>query len=374
MRVLHLITTLDTGGAEMMLYKLLSHHQTQKVSPMVVSLGPPGTIGAQIEKLGIRVAHLGLGPNTARPSAVLKLIRLIRENRPHIIQSWMYHSDLMALLAAKLSNGGKIVWNIRGSQRKLSHFKPMTMMIMSLCALLSRFPDAVVVNSISGRRFHQSIGYRPKRFVTIKNGFNMDRLRPNVSAGKQLRKEWGFNNETFCVALIARYRPVKGHDTFLKAAKLIIQKGYPIKFILCGDGITYHNQALSGFICELALQDHVLLLGHREDVPQVLNAVDALVSASYSEGFSNVLGEAMACAVPCVVSDVGDSAYIVNSTGKIVPPNNSSAMAEAIIELFSMPADQRRKLGEKARQRISDHFSLDKIVDEYYRLYSGLIN
>jgi glycosyltransferase involved in cell wall biosynthesis len=372
MRILHVITTLDTGGAQMMLYKLLLRLDQKEFSSRVVSLIPPGIIGEKIQALGITVSDLGMRRGMVNPMAFFKLTELISLWKPAIIQTWMYHSDLLGLLAAKTARAGKVVWNIRSSGMDFSNYGYYTAWTAILCALLSRFPEAVITNSHVAKECHLKLGYRPRHFEVIPNGFDLGRFQPNVKARRRIRDELRLGPETPCIGLIARFDPKKDHGMFFYAIKKVVNACKDSQFVLCGDLVSDDNVQLRGWIDDLGIESYVHLLGRREDMPGIMAAMDVVVLSSASESFPNVVGEAMACGVPCVVTDVGDSARIVSNTGKVVPPKDPNALADAILELLEMRVEERQKLGQKARERIRDHYSLDKIVGDYEELYLSI--
>jgi glycosyltransferase involved in cell wall biosynthesis len=226
----------------------------------------------------------------------------------------------------------------------------------------------VVVNSLAGKQLHEKIGYRPRRWEVIPNGFDLDRFRPNVVARNRIRQGLGLSSDTVLVALIARLDPMKDHATFIDAATQVIKLRPNTHFLLMGKGV----EQLATHAGVKTLSNRVHLFGERQDVDHVLSAVDIACLSSISEGFPNILGEAMAVEVPCVSTDVGDVRFLVGSTGRIVPVRNPEAMAMAIVELIDCSPYVRAELGREARARIEAEFSLPRMIDRYQRLYSDL--
>lgn len=372
MKILHLITSLDIGGAQMMLYKLLSRMNRNEFSNRVISLLPEGPVSDKIRRLDVPLKHLNLPHGMVTPKALLCLTKSIYLWKPNIIQTWLYHSDLLGLLVAKGTLIGKIVWNIRCSNMELANYRLHTTWTMRMCSLLSRFPDAVITNSDTARNFHIKLGYKPRQFEVIPNGFDLKEFHPNNNS-RDLQKEIGLPENAVCIGMIARFDPKKDHRTFFQAARIVLNSHPEIRFILCGDQVDETNSNFKLLIEEAGGSNRIYLLGPRADMPQIMAAMDIVVSSSsFGEGFPNVIGEAMATEVPCVVTDVGDSARIVGQTGKVVAPKNPDALAKGIIELLKLPAEKRHELGRMARQRIRDHFSLEKIVRDYEKLYYKL--
>ena len=211
--VAHLITTLERGGAEAMLTKLAKAHAGQGVRPLVISLTGPGIYGPELEAAGIPVWSLGLRRGVPEPGALLKLVGILRREKPDLLQSWLYHADLLALLAAPLAGVRRLAWNIRCSDMDMRRYSRLSRWLVALLARLSRLPDAVVVNSEAGRLLHHELGYRPKRWVTLANGFDTGRFRPDTEARRDVRAELGLPGDALAVGLIARVDPMKDHAT-----------------------------------------------------------------------------------------------------------------------------------------------------------------
>ena len=373
LKIVHLITDLDTGGAEMMLYKLLSAIDRQRFASQVISLLPLGPVAEKISSLGIQVDTLNLERGIQGPLAFLRAVRALKKNRPDILQTWLYHADLLGLLAGRMAGIRKITWNLRCSNMELENYNRTTSLAIKACARLSRFPDAVITNACSAREFHKKLGYRARRFEVIPNGFDLDHFKPSNTKRQETREGLGLNDDSPCIGFVARFDPMKDHRTFIRAAGMVLEKMPLARFVLCGDGITPENDALAGYLLEAGIKGQVLLLDRRENVADIMACLDIAVSSSaYGEGFPNVVGEAMACGVPCVVTDVGDSADIVGDTGLVIRPKDADALAKAILKLLRLPERERKVLGDQARQRIADTFSLAAVVGQYESFYLDL--
>lgn len=358
----------------MMLLKLVSRMDREKFTSRVVSLLNSGPVAQRIHDLGIEISSLGLSRGMPTPGAFLRLVRIIRAARPDIVQTWLYHADLIGLLAAKLAWYGKAVWNIRCSDMELANYRRMTALTLAVNAKLSRFPACVIANSYNAKEYHKKLGYRPKRFEVIPNGFDMKRFKPDAEAAAGVRHELGIPERAPIIGLVARFDPMKGHETFLEAARILCVKRPDVHYLLCGDNITMDNQVLAQTARKSGLGEELHLLGRREDVPRIMAALTvATLCSSYGEGFANVVGEAMACCVPCVVTDVGDSAYIVGDTGLVVPPRNPCALADAWNRVLSINGNDRHALGLSARKRVTSLFSIDAITEQYEKLYCEIV-
>ena len=371
-RLVHIITGLKTGGAEMMLYKLLSQIDRDKFDCQVISLTDEGIIGPKIQALGIPVFSVGIRNGLPDPIGFFRLVVQLKKHQPDIVQTWLYHADFLGGLAAKLIGVKKVIWNIRHSNLDAGVNKWHTRMTARFCALLSGWlADGIICNSERAAQVHQALGYKKSLFHQIGNGFDLAKFCPDAAAKSALCKQFDVPEKTRLIGLIARFDPQKNHQNFIKAASYIIKKFTNIRFILVGAGIDHHNGQLQKWIEETGHSGHFLLLGERNDIAHINAALDIACSSSLGESFPNAIGEAMACSVPCIVTDVGDSAKLVGDTGLVVPTDNPDALANAIIELLIKPEAVRQNLGKLARQRIEKNFSIISIIREYEQLYAN---
>lgn len=375
MRILHIITTLDCGGAEAMLVKLVQAMAAgDGTRSTVVSLMGPGIYGAVLSQSGVPVHCLGMRRGVPTPGAVLRLVRILRREKPDVVQTWMYHADLIGTLAARLGGVGPVCWNIRCSDMDLSQYSRLTRWLVALLARLSTLPAAILVNSQAGLRAHQALGYQPRAWCVIPNGFDAERFRPDRLVRQQVRQELGLSEEALVIGMVARFDPMKDHATFLAAAAILAQRHPGLRFILVGKDVTPDNPAFADTdTAGGALAGRLRLLGQRGDVHRLLPALDVVcLSSAFGEGFPNVLGEAMACAVPCVATDVGDAAWLLAGTGLTVPPRQPQAFADAVDHLLSLPAEERLRLGQAARQRILDGLTVSAVAGQYGDVYARL--
>lgn len=369
MRILHVITDLVTGGAQMMLLRLLSRHQVD-FDTRVISLSDEGTLGPRISELGIPVYGLGIRASVPNPFRALSIVRFVHRFRPQLMQGWMYHGNLMASLAGVFpQNRVPVLWNIRQSLYDIATERRLTAAVIRVGAFLSHQPATIIYNSELAARQHEAIGYEAQKRVVIPNGFDCQMFCPDAEARKQVRVQLGIGQDAILIGMIARYHPVKDHASFLRAANLVARTHPHVRFLLVGEGVTVEERALTKLIREQHLESRIFLLGERLDTPRLTAALDIACSASLGEGFSNTIGEAMACGVPCVVTDVGDSTLVVANTGLSVRPNDPEALAQAIDHLVDAGPEQRRQLGVAARRRIQTEFSLPTIAHRYEDLY-----
>lgn len=379
-KIMHLITNLEGGGTENVLYKLLANIDNSAFQSQVVSMMNNGPTGSKIQARGIPVRTLGMKRNPGDLAAAVRLLRIIRQDQPDIVQTWLYHADLFGGLTAKMARLKPIIWNIRHSNLDPKHDKRTSIWTVKVCSYLSYYvPFHIVACSESSKRIHASYGYDTGRMTVIHNGFELDRFKPDRAARIKLRQELRIPEQASVIGMVARYHPQKDHHNFVQAANILVNGTIDertqvdpnsLHFLLCGEDVSYDNEELVGWIEQYGLSDHFSLLGQRDDIPQMTAALDiASLSSKYGEGFSNVIGEAMACGVPCAVTDIGDSALIVGDSGQVVPSGNPQALATAWQNLLELSIEGRIQLGVAARARVVSHFSLESMVRRYQNLY-----
>jgi glycosyltransferase involved in cell wall biosynthesis len=374
-KLLHIITGLNTGGAEMMLYKLLTTLDRGRFGSAVVSLSDYGSVGQRISELGIPVSALGLSPSVPHPKPTLSLLNHIRVEKPGIVQTWMYHSDLLGGVAAKICGAIPVVWNLQNSTLDPLRSRTSTRWVVRACARFSNsIPDRIVCCSDAVREIHAGLGYARKPMTVIPNGVDPTVFSPDRAARISVRQELGLTTEAVLIGMVARFDPQKDHGTFLKAAAVIAARHPEVQFLLCGSGVDRTNDRLIGWAQNFGIEHRCHLLGLRHDLPRLTAALDiAVLSSSYGEGLANVILEAMSCAVPSVVTSVGGNPDLVADTGRTVPRENPDALASALRELIESGAEARARLGFAARERIQCRFSLSAIVKDYERLYEQLV-
>lgn len=372
--VIHVITGLNTGGAEMMLFKLLQRLDRERFSSHVISLTSLGDLGPRIAALGIPVETVGMKPYMPSLSDFFRLVRILKSLRPNIVHTWLYHADLLGGLAARFAGVSAIGWCIRNSDLDRDRTKFSTRAVVGLCASISRWiPSRILSCSEKARQIHVEHGYVAEKMVVVPNGFDLARFKPNNEARRQIRAELGIADQTPLVGLIGRFDPQKNHAGFFEAARMLSYHMPHVRFVLAGQGIDVNNPALMRAIAEASMLANTHLLGLRNDIPGLMAALDVLASSSsYGEAFPNVLGEAMACGVPCVVTDVGDSAYIVGDTGRVVASGDMSGLAAALEELLRLSPTEASALGGRARRRMAEYFEIGKVVRQYEDFYESL--
>jgi len=371
-KVLHVVTGLNVGGSEMMLYRFLSRSERTAFEHRVISLIDVGTIGEKIRGLGVTVRALGMTRGVANPIGLFRLAHWLRQDPPAVMQTWSYHSNLIGGIAAKMAGRLPVVWGLRTSNPH-PKAKRTTLWTARACARLSCWlPTRIVSCSDMLREVHKGLGYPDDKTLVIPNGVDTQEFVPSNIARAAVRAELGISDRIALIGLIARFDLQKNHQCFIAAAAMLSAQVPDIHFLLCGRGIEWTNQTLAGWIRSAGIENRCHLLGPREDIPQLMAALDIAALSSSGEGFPNVVIEAMACGIPCAVTDVGGCSFVVGDTGRVVPTQDSAALARALGELVELGSEQRNSLGVAARRRVEEHFSLDAVVTKYQDLYQEL--
>ncbi len=372
MRVAHFITTLAIGGAEQMLVKLLRAMDRSEFEPTVVTLVNDGALIELVRDMGIEVLSLDLRRGEVSPRALRRLVTILREARPDIVQSWMYHSNVAASLARPwLPRRTGIVWNIRQSLYDISKERYLTQAVIRSGRVLAPHADALVNNSRVSSAQHARIGYLNRRSLVIHNGFEVESFRPDPAARARFRAEVGLTDGDVAVGIVARVHPSKDHTNFFRAAEVAAAQDRRLVFVCAGLGTDTHERCRTA--ARGILKGRLHLLGERPDVPRVMAGLDVLVSSSATEGCPNAVGEAMACGLPVIGTDSGDTADVIGDAGRVIPCGDAPRLAAEILAMCAMGSTARMLVGEGARERIRRNFSIESTASRYANLYREIV-
>jgi glycosyltransferase involved in cell wall biosynthesis len=366
LRVTHLISGLGIGGAEMMLYKLIKATQGKTMLHHVISLSIIGEVGEKIRQCRVPVVAMGFHSDLTDLLRLPKLRAAVAQTNPDIIQTWMYHADFLGALLFP----GKVIWNVQNGALDRKHSRFLTRFLRWSCARMSQRPAGIVYCAESARAIHEGLGYRNPVSTVIANGINTTVFKPNPQARLAFRKQQQIADDVRVIGHVGRFDPQKGYATLLAAFARAYEQENHVHFVLCGKGLTTQNQGLMALLPAGLPAEAITFLGPRNDIAGILPALDIFVlSSAYGEAFPNVLGEAMACGVACVSTDVGDARRILADAGVITPVGDETALADGIGSLLRQDAMEKQSLKQKARSRIVYEFGLDRIVSEYTALY-----
>lgn len=360
-KIIHLITTLDIGGAERALEKNISMTNFEKFTPLVISLSSQGRIGKSIKEKGVQVISLNLNPIFPNPKRIWTLLSTLKSFRPHILHCWMYHSCFIASILKPLFPKSSIIWDIHNTNLDWSLNHKKTVILTKLMALLSSFsPQSIVYHSYLSKKEHERIYFNHKKSTYIPNGFDLN-------YHKLLKKEK--HKSIYHIGFISRFHPLKDIDNFLNAVSLIANEGYQFKFICCGQGLSKDNPEWVHKLKSKNLENYILSYGIVDDLMHIYASLDILTLSSIGEAFPNVIGEAMSCGIPCVSTDSGDTKHIIGETGIIVPIQNPRELANAWIETFNWNHSTKEIKSQNARKRIESQYSIHKTIQQYEELY-----
>jgi glycosyltransferase involved in cell wall biosynthesis len=369
--ILHVITGLTTGGAEMALYRLILAFRGSEYVHTVIALTPGEGLYRRFVESGMNLIVLDVRKSPI--TNTLRLYRLVRTMRPDIVQTWMYHADFLGGLVARLAGNRNVIWGVRTTDVHLGCARA-TSLVRHLCAKVSHWvPHTIVCVADAARRSHSMIGYDPARMVVVGNGFDLAVLRSSHWERKQLRSQCGFNAEHIVLGTVGRFNLDKDHANFVKAAGLLAAEHDRLRFLMVGKDLDHANRDLIAWINDTRYADRFVLLGERGDVAACLAAMDIFCLSSRTEAFPNAVGEAMAMGLPCVATDVGDVAALMADTGVVVPTANPEALAQGIAGLLALGADLRLQLGQKAKERIRATFTMVNVRQRFELLYENII-
>lgn len=367
---LHIIGSLEIGGAEMTLCKLIETTDPKIINHVVISLLPPESLQHRVKATGARIVSLNMARNRLTLTDICRLAKLIKKINPDLVHTWMYISDIIGGLATRLAGTFPVIFSIRHGSFKGD--KARTVLLAKITAWLSHLiPQRIIACSTAAAELHRQSGYAADRLQIIPNGFT---IKDNSTLRGKLRAHLGVNESAILVGMIGRYVPAKDHNCFIKAAALVKKQFSQAEFVLCGAGVEKNNHSLVSVIDAAGLANCCHLLGNQAEIDWILADLNFLVSSSSSEAFANVIGEAMAAGIPCVATNVGDSAHIVGNTGIIVPPDEHEPLAQGMLQMLQKTSAELAEMGMQAQKRIVQMFSLPAVARCYEKMYFEVAN
>lgn len=374
-RITHVIVGLDVGGAERFLHRLIGAHLDEPLfKHRVISLTSKGVLGPRLEEAGIPVESLEMRSLRDAPRTYARLVQRIRANRPDVLQCWMYYADLLGGLAGRRLGIRHVLWGIRNS-----HFESggtrLKKMVRSACAIASRYlPWRIVCVADAALDVHAHAGYDRSRMEVIHNGYDPEAFTYSPAGRQAIRDELGITPDEVVIGSVGRYSAAKNHHGFVAAAIEAMQQRPELRFLMVGREVNKRNEALLQQISASKYPERFILLGERSDVADCLSAMDIFCLHSHTEGFPNVLGEAMCVGLPSIATDVGDAGRLLGDTGQLIPASDTEALARAMVSMASLEKADRTELGARARQRIVENFTLAHAVKRFEALYEAAVS
>ena len=363
MKISFLIRDLNYGGAQRQLVTLVKALDKQGFNITVLCFYPGGPLEKNLEDTQVKVISLEKRGRWDLFSFFWHLVHCLKDIQPDVLHGYLSESNLLAIFVKPFFPSIRIIWGVRVSDVDLIYSDWLSRLNFQWECFFSRFADLIIVNSKAGRDYHLAHGFPADKMVVIPNGIDSERFKPDVEARVKVRSEWGISDDTLLIGIVGRLAPMKDYPTFLKAAALLCKDRQDVRFVCVGSGLEVYTQELYQLTTQLDISEKVIWAGSRADMPAIYNAFDILCSSSaYGEGFANVIGEAMACGVPCVVTDVGDSAWIVENMGVVVPPQNPEALVAGWRSLIEQQQYKSSNLKLNTRSRIISIFNCNKLL------------
>ena len=366
MKIVHIITGLGDGGAEHTLFKICKYDKLNK--HIVISFSKGGKYFQLLNNLAVKV-HI-LDASFFSLNKFFILVNLLRYLKPDIVQTWLVHADFIGGIASRIAGINNVIWNIRYSNIDIDKSKFITNFILIILSKLSfLIPKSIIINSKIAKKIYANKGYDISKLKYIPNGYDLTILKINNNHKKLLKKKYKINKQIPLLGYVARYDLLKDHLNLLKALSLIKIKGKKFIFFLVGTNIN-KNRILIEKIREFKLRNHVKLLGPMKNISIIMNSIDIHVQSSKSEGFPNVIAEAMAHKTPCVATNVGDTSYIMGKSGWLIRPNNSKSLADAICSAINEIGKKKwNKRCNMAKERIQKKFGINRMISSYNKIW-----
>lgn len=371
MKIVHVISGLKRGGAETAMFRQINA-TCASVSHRVISLTNMAAYGRPLEEMGIPVDCLGMTGPLDMISILHKLFKIIRGVQPDVVQTWMYHADLLGGLAGRFADV-PVVWGVRSVDLKRGSTRT-TRVIQRACALLSRrLPSRIVCVAEAARLAHVAVGYDASRMVVVPNGYDLARFHERADEALELRTRLGIATDDVVVGCVGRFDPAKDYQGLTRACAELGAAFPKLRVLVVGPGVTPENAVLRDWIAEAGMSGRFVLAGEQGDVPLYLACMDVFCLPSRTEAFPNVVVEAMLMGRLCVVTDVGDAAAMIGDTGMVVPPEDPERLAAGLSKALRLPADTRIKMGERASERARAQYSMETMLDRIGGVYCNAI-
>lgn len=370
MKILHVITGLNQGGAERQLANLVSLYPNESA---VFSLMKAGIMAEEIHRSGVPI-YSGNVKRNISPAWILALRNAIKDFRPDVVMGWMYHGNLAASLTRHLGYEGPVVWNVRHSVHDIQLEKNSTRWTIRAGAWWSKSPNSIIYNSTTAAVQHELLGYSSEKKTVLPNGFDLTRFMPSTNARNATREAFRIPPNYFVLGVVGRSHPMKNHLGWLKAFQILVDEGLPVHCVMVGAGVADSDGPLVSAVRRIGLESSITLLPPTESLENLYPAFDLIVMPSlWGEGFPNVVGEAMACGVPALVTNVGDAAVLVDNTGFVASSSSTAGLANSARDALALGMDGLAELGIYARERMVSYYEAKAVASSYRRLFFKLL-
>ena len=374
LRVAHIISNLGAGGAEGSLYRLIKAIPDGSGQHTVITFKSGGVNAGLLRQHGVAVHELGTKTSVGGIWHLPGLARTLRDFRPDVVQGWMYHGNVAASLSQRfMPQPAKVCWNVRQTSSRLRDDKLLTQPLILAGAPLSKFCSQIIYNSCLSARQHERYGYASTKRRVIHNGVDCDEFKPDPGSHARLCDLLKVPSGSRLIGRIGRKAKMKDHETMFRAFAELARN--PLNhLVLIGQGMDRLDSELANWATGTGAPSRVHFLGGRSNIADLMPGLDVNVSSSStSEGFPNVIAEGMACGVPAVATDVGESLLILSDPDRIVPPGEPAALADRISRVLAMPEENRTLLGRRDRNRMLQLFSISKAVQAYHETWTDCL-
>lgn len=370
MKILFLIRSLDYGGAERQLVVLSKGLKKNGHTVSVAVFFHGGKLEEELLTAGIPVHYLEKKGRWDIVQFMFRLKRLVFQEKPDILHSYLPTANILTVIFKPCNPKTSVIWGVRASFMDLDQYDRLTRFSYWMEARLANYADGIIANSNAGKDLATTKGFPQNKIFVIPNGIDTDIFYPNKSVGENCRLEWGIKEDYKVVGLVGRIDPMKDYPTFFKAAQIINQQRNDVSFVCVGDGLAEYKQSILRLCKEMQIEHSIIWAGIRSDMCNVYNAFDVYVNSSYGEGFANTIAEAMACGIPCVVTNVGDSSIIVGDTGMVVRPRSPAELAQGILSLLETSRYKEKDI----RRHIITNFSIERLVKTTIHLMENIFS
>ena len=368
LKILHIISGLNDGGAESLLFNFLCY--TKNDINFVISLKGKGKYGKMIEEKGIKIFYFDFSLNLSLISNFIDLIKLIRKINPDVVQTWLYHADLLGGCAAYIANSKNIFWGIHHGSLDKNINNYSTIFISKINSILSYFiPRKIIVCADSAKSIHIKNGFSPQKFITIPNGIDLNKFKRSSQKRSFFRNKLNIKSNETLYGTVARFHPIKDHITLIKSISRLKKAGYKFKYLLVGENINNKNKLLNEIIKKYRLEETMILLEKEENISLVMNALDLHVLSSKSEALPMVILEAMGCGTPCLSTNVGDIKNLIFDNNLIVETSNQSSLFSAMKIFSDYNSKYKNQISISVENQIKENYSLEKMTKKYLNLY-----
>ena len=361
--IIHITTSLHNGGAEAALFRLVCNDESDD-KHIVISMREAGLYSSKLSDKGVTVHHLDMGSGKITLKGLFQLARLLRQYRPTVIQTWMYHASLVGGMVARLCGERNIYWGIHHATFDPERNKKSTLWVIRLCSFVSKIiPYRIIYCSQKSSQLHEETGFCHTKTLVIPNGYELDKFKPLTES-----ERYSPAKNTTTLGMVARFDPLKDHENLLKALAHLKKRKIDFVCQLIGQGMDEENKSMLALINNYGLAGNIEMLGEQEDIPSIMNQLDIHILSSSAEAFPNVIAEAMACGTPCVATDVGDTATIIGGHGWVIPAKDYESLAAAVQEAIEMKRQAPRQWSERKNQcraHIVKNFTIERMINNY---------